>query len=108
MLEQTLASEKAFLVRERDVALGRYPTAEPVILVDLSLAHRYPGVRYVTLVDAPAEEDAGPRLGLQPILVINLRQAVLYEGARPATIVEDLRTETGDAELPREGLSLTA
>jgi hypothetical protein len=71
---------------------GDYPFAEPVVLVDRSLAHRYPCVRWLEIVDAPADPVAAPPVSVAlPVFLLDAREAMFFEGVRPATIVRDLR-----------------
>lgn len=85
-------AERAYLVRRADVMCGAYPCAEPVVLVDLALAHRHPGVRVLELVSPPPTPEQAPSLATAiPIFVIDMREAMLYEGARPAVVVRDDR-----------------
>lgn len=83
-------AERVYFVRRAVVARGNCPAAEPVILVDASLAHRYVGLRLLQVVDGP-RDDAATLRDARPVFVIDHREAVLYEGARPAAIVVDHR-----------------
>lgn len=92
-MEDSITLERVFFVPRRDVAVGNYPFAEPVVLVDLALAHRYPGLRALDVVDVPASSEQAPALTeALPIFAVNQREALLYESARPAVIARDLRS----------------
>lgn len=85
--------ERVFIVSREEIRLGRYPSAQPVILVDLALIHRYEAVRELELCDAPGQFDGPVRGGSPlPIFVIHPREVAFYEGASLATIVEDRRS----------------
>jgi hypothetical protein len=79
--------ERVFFVSRRDLLLRNYPLAEPVVLIDTALAHRYVGVRELEVLDDPA----GAPGDVLPVFAINQREALLYDAARPAVIVRDLR-----------------
>lgn len=88
----TEALEQAFFVSYRELALGLYPIAEPVVLIDPSMEHDYIGVRQLKLQDAPDEPDAAPPPSeALPLFPVDLHEAVEYESARPAIIAIDMR-----------------
>lgn len=86
-------AERVFFVRRLDVARGDYPYAEPVVLVDAALMHRFIAVRELEVIDPPARPDLAPSLAVaHPIFVIDQREGPLYDNARPAAIVFDRRS----------------
>jgi len=88
----TEALEQVFFVSYRELALGLYPIAEPVLLIDPSLEHDFIGVRQLELRDAPDEpNDAPPPSEALPLFPVDRHEAVLYESARPAIIAIDMR-----------------
>lgn len=91
-MSAAIALEQVFFVSYREVALGHYPMAEPVVLIDPSMEHHYVGVRQLELRDAPSEPmDAPPSSEALPLFPVGRREAVLYESARPAVIAIDTR-----------------
>jgi hypothetical protein len=91
-MSAAIALEQVFFVSYRDVALGHYPMAEPVVLIDPSMEHHYIGVRQLELRDSPrAPTDAPPPSEALPLFPVDRREAVLYEAARPAVIAIDTR-----------------
>jgi hypothetical protein len=87
----------AYLVDRRAWERGRYPQAEPIVLVDQALAHRYQDVREIELIDPPVCPELAPELaGAGPLFVINAREDVFYPRASRATIVADHRGHQHD------------
>ncbi|MFN0073925.1 MAG: hypothetical protein ACKVVP_20795 [Chloroflexota bacterium] len=85
-------SERAFFVPRRDIQHGLYPHAQPAVLVDSAVAHRYGDVR-VLIVEPPPSgpAEASPAAKVTPLFIIDAREVVLYDGARPAVIDHDFR-----------------
>lgn len=87
-----LPRESVYFVTRRQVLLGHYPLAQPVLIVDGALAHRYIGVRSLDVIDSPLDPDKAPRADeALALFAIDRREWVFYEGAQPAVIVRDER-----------------
>ena len=91
-VQQTDRPLAVFLVRARSERDGQ-ADPEPIILIDLALAHRYRDVCQIEVLDPPLhpEQDAAPD-GPRPVRLIDAREAPLYPRARRAAIVRDRRT----------------
>lgn len=102
--------ERVYFVRRRDVALGFHPYAEPVVLVDRALAHRYTGVRLLEVIDSPSTPERAPTLRQAlPVFAVDWREAMFYPGARPATIARDRRAGTqivSASRLDKDGITV--
>lgn len=92
LLSEVDALPVVFFVPRVEVARGRHPTAEPVVVADLALAHRHPFVQEVVVIDRPNGAALRGAAGATPIFAISPRELIFHPRARRVTIAEDRRT----------------
>jgi hypothetical protein len=95
-------SESVFLVDRRDVERGLVPGAEPVVLIPIDDAERFPGARLLDVRAAPRllESNRLSYGGCMPLFAIEWAEAALYDQARPAIIVRDRRLAASRSNRP--------
>ena len=88
----TVETERVFFVPRRDIARGFYPGAQPVLLVEPSLAHRYSDVHRLDVEDPPAWTGDSPYPpNSAPVFAIDAPEVAFLHGVRLACISVDRR-----------------
>lgn len=92
VLAAKVTAERVFFVPRSQVLSNEYPHVEIVLLIDAAFVHRYLGVRFLDVFDAPDDpRTLSESFQLTAVFAIDRREYVFYPRARPAVIARDHR-----------------